>query len=122
MPAFADYEFIVVGNLRPRITEALRRSGKSGKDVEFGNNRGGLTNPFCLLGNAAANFLKERLLDFENLLLRGKDLLFVLFQLRRHEPFRPHECLLPIVVIRNQVQIGFGNFDVITEDLIEPDL
>ena len=122
MTALANDKFVTVGNLWPRITKTLGRRSKSGENVEFGNNCGGLANPFCLFGDTAADFLKKRLFDVENLLFGGKDLLFVLFQFRRHKAFGSHERLLAVVVIGNQVKVGFGNFDVVAKDLIETNL
>src|SRR5207244_3967702 len=99
--------------------EALSGGGESGEDIELGNHCRGLPDAFGLLGNAAANVLKNILLDLENLLFSGEDLFFVFFQLRRDEPLGADQRLLAIVIAGNQVQVGLRNLDVIAEDFIE---
>src|SRR2546422_7559281 len=107
MTALANDKFVAVGNLGPGITKTLGRRSKSGENVEFGNNCGGLANPFCLFGDTAADFLKKRLFDVENLLFGGKELLFVLLLLRRAQPVGSPVAFLPGLVLGNQGKVGF---------------
>src|SRR3989442_2109427 len=118
MTALANDKFVAVGKLGAGITKTLGRRSKSGENVEFGNNCGGLANPFCLFGDTAADFLKKRLFDVENLLFGGKDLLFVLFQFPPHKAFRPHAPLLPRVFSANPLNLCLGNVAVVATTLI----
>ena len=69
-----------------------------------------------------ADFLKKFQLELQRSLLRAENLVLVFLQLGRDEPLRVHQRLLANVVGRRIGQVGLGDFDVVAENLVVPDL
>ena len=77
---------------------------------------GGSAKARSLRRDAGANFDEECALDFQNAFVGGENFAFVLLQLGSGEAFGVDQRLLALVIGGREMQIGFGDFDVVAED------
>src|SRR5215467_9498232 len=89
------------------------------KYIDLSQSQCRLANTLGFGRDRGAQFGEEPALDFGNLLLRIENLGLILFQLWSCKPLCADECLLALVVLRNQMQIRFGHLDVVTKDRVE---
>ena len=111
-----------VRHLRPHPTLAFRQVGKSRPDVELGQEPGARLHAPDRVRDAAAQRVDHRRLARGDPLLGPEHLRLVFLQLRRDVAFGPCECLAALVVRRNPRAVRVRDFEVIPEDLVEPDL
>ncbi len=72
-------------------------------------------------GDARAQIDEKLPLDFEDALVGGEDFALVFLQLRTSEALGVDEGLLALVVAGREMQVRFGDLDVVPEDLVEAD-
>src|SRR5207247_570738 len=74
------------------------------------------------VGDPAPELIEDRRFARGNALFGAKHLRLVLFQLGRDVALRTGERLAPLVVGRDAVAMGVGDFDVVAEDLVKAHL
>ncbi len=87
-----------------------------GEHVHLGDGGGGFAQARGVGGDAGADVDEELALDFEDALVGGEDFALVFFQFRRGETLGVDQRLFALVVGGREMQIGFGDFDVVAED------
>src|SRR4029077_19034041 len=92
------------------------------EDVSLGQREGRLPNPSCFARNCGAQFCEETAFDLNNLFFGLKHLTFVLLQLRRCKALGIYQGLFALELLRHEMQVWLGNFEVVTEDRVEFDL
>ncbi len=97
-------------------------SASAAEDVERGQRACGVLNARRFGGDAAAQVLEDLQLALEDSLVGAEYLGLVLLERSRGEPFAAGDGLLALIVVRNGVQVRFGDLDVVAEDTIEADL
>ena len=73
-------------------------------------------------GGEFAYFGEQLLFEREDFVLGVQNFALVVFQLRRGEALGVDQSLLALIVGGGQVLVGLGDFDVVTEDVVEADL
>ena len=91
-------------------------------DVQFRQPLRCVLDPWHLLGEAFAQFAEQLRLDLGDAGLGIEHLRFPLLELRSDEPLRVREGLFALVSFGNAGEVRSGDFDVVTEHLVEPDL
>ncbi len=108
---------------RGRVIAVLRGDLRQrGGDVEFGDGARrwrGCAAP--ARRRAGARRRRARFSSVEDLLFGVEDFALVVLQLRRGEALGVDQRLLALVIGRREVQIGFRDFDVVAEDVVEAD-
>jgi hypothetical protein len=116
-----DEEFAGVVEFWADVAAVGGEFREGGEDVEFGDSGGGAAEAGGFGGDAGANVDEELAFDFEDSLVGGKDFALVVFEFGRSEALGVDEGLLAFVIGGGVREIGFGDFDVVAEDLIEAD-
>src|SRR6267143_744775 len=96
--------------------------GKRGQHVELRDRAGRAAQARGLCGDAGADVHEELALNFQDALVGGKDFAFILLEFRGSEALGVDESLLSLVIVGREMQIRFRNLNVVTEDLVEPNL
>ncbi len=121
MPPFADIENRLLDDLRPAVVAPHGHDGERGEHIQLRQDGGSRLQAGGLDGDAFAQSGKELQLQRNRLLLGPQDFVLVLLEGRRDVAFLVFERLLADVVGRNFLRLGGGDFEVITEDAVEPD-
>src|SRR5438046_103108 len=120
MTSLPDDQLIIINsNLRTGVTVLRSNSGEIRQNIQFGDDRGRVTDSGGFGGNATTDFLEQAFFDLENAFLRRENLFFVFLELRCCVSLRANERLLPVVIGRNQVPVGIRDLDVVAENAIE---
>ena len=119
MAAERDNQFTVLRDFRPAIVALCGEPRERGQHVEFGERLGRLADAPRLGGDLAANLREQRALKSLDALLGVEDFDLEFLQFRRREALRVHQRLLALVISRGEVEVGFGDFNVITEHVIK---
>src|SRR6266513_3029030 len=82
----------------------------------------GCLHPRNRVGDPVPELIEDRRFARGNALFGAKHLRLVLFQLGRDVALRSGERLAPLVVGRDAVAMGVGDFDVVAEDLVKAHL
>ena len=118
MPPARDDDLILVRDPGPVISIFVRHLGQGEQGIEGADGRGGALNSAVLPCQPLPQLPKKLVLQGLDPFLGPQDLILVLLELRRDEPLGIGQGLLADVVLRNQIQVGPGDLDVVAEDLI----
>ncbi len=111
-----------LGNeLRPRVAILGRDFRQGNGDIQFGDRRGSRLNPRRVSGAQGAKRLEDFALNRQHFLFGLQNLDFQLLQLRRGEAFGVDQRLFALIIGGRKVQVGFRNFEVVAEDIVEAD-
>jgi hypothetical protein len=116
-----DEEFAGVVEFRANVAAIGGEFRERGEDVELGDGGSGAAEASGFGGDAGADVNEELALDLEDAFVGGENFALVVFEFGRGEALGVHEGLLAFVICGSVGEIGFGNFDVVAEDLIEAD-
>ena len=122
MASCHDAHRAVFGKRRPRVAVSGSHLRQRSRHVQFRNRRCRRPNPLGMFGREHPHFREQLPFERENLFLGIQDFALVVFQLRRRESLGIHQRLFALVIRRRQVLVGFGDFDVIAEYVIEANL
>src|SRR2546425_2372539 len=117
-----DEQFTFIAKGRTHITAIGGELREGGQYVEFGDGGGRAAQARGFGGNGSTDFSEELPLEFKDALVGGKNFPFVFLQFRRSETLGIDERLLTFEIRRNEMQIGFGNLDVVAEHLVKANL
>ena len=122
MPAAQDAHLARIREAWPHVTVLGRHLSQRRRHVDFryASRRG----PYArgMRRREGPHLSEDFPLQLQDLLLGRQDFPLQLFQLRRGVPLRVHQRLLALIIVRNQVRVGFGYLDVVTENVVEPHL
>ena len=121
MAAFGYLQLRTVVHLRLRIVQCVCCFGQCGGDVEGGNCPRGFQDARSFRGDALPQGLEQRLLHFEQPLVRAERLFFVLLERGCDVPLSGGDGLPALVVLWNGMEVRFGHLDVVAEYPIEAD-
>ena len=121
MTAADDEEFAGVVEFGANVIAVGSELGERGEDVELGDSGGSAAEAGSIGGDAGANVDEELALDFVDAFVGGEDFAFVFFEFGRSETLGVDEGLLALVIGGSEMEIGFGNFNVVAEDLVVAD-
>ncbi len=117
-----DAHLTAIGKRWPAVPVARGNFGERGGYIQFGDRSRGCANASRQRCRECASLLEDLALQSKNLVLGIEDLALQFLQFGRGETFGIHQRLLALVVGRGQMQIGFGDLDVISEYIIEANL
>ena len=106
----------------PRVAIFRGHLREGAGDIQFGDSGRGLPDSRGVSGGEQAQILKDLALQGQHLFFRVQNLAFQFLELRRGEAFGIHQRLLTLVIRGRVVQVGFRNFDVIAENVVEANL
>src|SRR6267378_1145247 len=106
----------------PAVVSERCHVGQGSQHVHFRQSQRRPADALRLTGNRRPQVSKQPPLDLRDLFLRVENLGLIFLQFRSSEAFRAHQRLLALVVGRSEMQIRFGNLEVVTKDRIELDL
>jgi len=119
MSAFHNFQIARFVQLGAAVVSQCSSMRIGGKHIDFGKGQRGLPDALCFARDRASQLRKQAALNFDDLLLRIEDLCLVFLQLGGREALSIHQRLLAFVIRRNQMKIGLGDLEVITEDRVE---
>jgi hypothetical protein len=122
MPPADDFNVRRVVELRPAVIAQCGIVGEGRQHIHFGQCQRGLPDSPRLPSNGRAQFGKHAPLDLDDLLLGIEDFGLIFLEFRRGEALGVDQCLPPLIIRRHQVQVDPGDFEVVAEYRIEPDL
>ncbi len=117
----AGFAGMLLGEDGTGVVTLRGEAGEGEEDVEPGNGGGGVTKARRFGGDFFADLGEEATLDFENARVSFENFALEHAKFGGGEAFGVDESLFAFVVGWREVEIGFGNFDVVAEDLIEAD-
>ena len=103
-------------------TGAERRFRPIRPDIEQRDGLGHGVQSMGFFRQPSAKLDEELLLEGQQLDLGSGDTFFQFFQFRRHKSLGIDQRLLADIVGRDSGKIGFGDLDIVAEDLIVADL
>ena len=122
MAAVNNVEQVALLKLRPAVIPFAGQHGPAGQHVEFGQGIGRAGERGRLGQHGGDQLAEEFKFAGERLLLGGKDLLLLQFELLGHITFAADRGLLADIVGGDAGEVGLGHLDVITKDGGEADL
>ena len=108
--------FLVDG--RTHIIFPLRHQGKGRVHVQSGDGPGRFLDPQHFPADLIPHVGKEIVFQRKQLILGTQDHVFQLLELRGNVAFRVGQRLLAHIVVRHQILIGIGHFQIIAEHLV----
>src|SRR5439155_2445199 len=107
---------------RARVAVFGGELGERQRDIELGDRGCGSFDARRVSSGEAAQLFKNLALDSEDFLLGLEDFPFEILQLRGSESFRVDQGLLALITGRREMEVRFRNFDVVAENVVEPNL
>jgi len=116
-----DFDCAGGGEYRPDVAEGAGGFGQSGEGVDLGDGAGGLLER-CQLGeDGGAELSEDFRLEGAGAFFAAEDATFHFFQLGGDEALRVGGGLFAGVVVGDGGEVGFGHFEVVTEDGVVAD-
>ena len=122
MATLGDFQDVSFVDGRTAVVPIAREQGPTGEDVEFGEGVGGVGQGDGVVEDGRDELIEQFELARGGIFLGVKNLLFLLLEGLGHIALAAHRRLSANIIGGDQVQIGFGNLDVVTEIICEPNL
>ena len=120
--ALGDFKDVAFVDGRTAVVPIAREQGPTGEDVEFGESVGGVGQGDGVVEDGRDELIEQFELARGGIFLGVKNLLFLLLEGFGHIALAAHGRLSANIIGGDQVEIGFGNLDVVTEIICEPNL
>ena len=118
MSAAEDEHLAAIGEFGPDVAPRGGQHGERGQHVQLRDGGRGAAQTRRLPGHPGAHLGEEPPFDFADTLVGGENFALVFLEFGRGEALGIYESLLALEIGRNKVQVGLGNFDIKTEDLV----
>ena len=112
---------IAVIHLRLNISIFLGQRRQTGQTIQPGHTLGSFLDARRLLDDIIPQLRQNLLFQGRQTLIRRLQLIFQLLQFRGDKTLRTNQRLLADIFRRHQIQIGFGNVNIIAKNLIIAD-
>ncbi len=122
MPSGDDFDARAVVHFGAHVAAHQGDVAQRCKDVQLCQRVRQLQQLDAMRRHLHAQLAKEMLLDLQPPLIGVEHQRFVLFEVGRDVPLAVGNCLLADILGGHFVQVGFGDLDVIAEDLVVADL
>ena len=117
-----DEQFAVVGEFGTAIVAFGGKVREAGEHVDFRQHRRGLAQTRGFVPHLAADTDEKVTFERVAALLGLEDFDFQFLQLRGGEALGIDQRLFTLVIGRRQMQVRFGDFDIVAKDVVEAHL